>query len=95
MAFIAGIGIYFAVIKNSIVAFIGLLLIISLVPPICNAGLFLGISMYKTINKSVNDTNDNINTYLDNAKQSIKLFFINIGGIFLGFCSLVILHSFL
>jgi len=49
ISFVAGIGIYYAIVKTSIVALIGLVLVISIIPAICNAGLFYGMALYEHI----------------------------------------------
>ena len=45
LSFITGIGIYYAVIKTSILALVGLILVVSIIPSICNSGLFYGMAL--------------------------------------------------
>lgn len=82
ISFIVGIGIYYSITKVSIVAFIGLLLVVSIIPPICNSGLLWGMTLLNSITGKNQDKHD---LYLDYANHSMILFLSNISGVFLGF----------
>jgi hypothetical protein len=87
MSGVAGIGMYYAIIKTSVIALIGLILAISIVPPLCNAGLFWGMHCFNLVNlgssESMNNTADD--RYLEYGKNSFVIFASNITGMFLGF----------
>lgn len=87
MSFIIGIGIYYSIIKTSIVAFIGLILVVSIVPAICNAGLFYGMSLYYSWFGSNNlIPNDSVrDVFLENGNRSLVLFLVDIFWVFIGF----------
>ena len=95
MSAVAGVGIYFAIMKTSIIALIGLIFAISIVPPLCNAGLFWGMHCFNLINNSSsleyisNNDIESMNTtdskYLEYGKNSFVIFVSNITGMFLGF----------
>lgn len=95
MSGIAGVGIYYAIMKTSIIALIGLILAISIVPPLCNAGLFWGMHCFNLINNSNSlkdisnndiESIDSANSkYLEYGKNSFVIFVSNITGMFLGF----------
>jgi hypothetical protein len=95
MSGIAGIGIYYAIIKTSTIALIGLIFAISIIPPLCNAGLFWGMHCFNLINNSSsleyisNNDIESMNTtdskYLEYGKNSFVIFVSNITGMFLGF----------
>ena len=55
--FLAGVGIYYSIIKTSIIAFIGLVLVVSIIPPICNAGLLYGMSLHNYIQNNLEKHN--------------------------------------
>lgn len=87
MSFIIGIGIYYSIIKTSIVAFIGLILVVSIVPAICNAGLYYGMSLHYSwfgSNQLIRDDNTN-SQFLENGNRSLVLFLVDILFVFLGF----------
>lgn len=97
MSGVAGVGIYYAIMKTSIIALVGLILAISIVPPLCNAGLFWGMHYFNVVNNS-NSTNDEINNgigmdsrYLEYGKNSFVIFASNITGMFLGFMAAFII----
>ena len=102
MSFIVGIGIYYSIIKNSIVAFIGLLLVVSILPPICNAGLFYGMNIYHSWKSWQSGNSNNSNPtekynlqkeiYLSYANHSMVLFLTDIIGVFFGFLSVYIFN---
>lgn len=81
--------------KTSTIALIGLILAISIVPPLCNAGLFWGMHCFNLINNSSsleyisNNDIESMNTtdskYLEYGKNSFVIFVSNITGMFLGF----------
>jgi len=93
MSAVAGVGIYFAIMKTSTIALIGLILAISIVPPLCNAGLFWGMHLYNLLGQFWNDERENankfenskINNYLEYGKNSFVIFVSNITGMFFGF----------
>lgn len=82
ISFIVGIGIYYSIAKVSIIAFIGLLLVVSIIPPICNSGILWGMSL---INSITGKHQDKHHLYLNYANNSMILFLSNITGMFLGF----------
>ena len=92
MSGVAGIGMYYAIIKTSVVALIGLILAISIIPPLCNAGLFWGMHTYEMLGQFRNGNgivpnqkeNDEHN-YLEYGKRSFVIFASNITGMFFGF----------
>jgi len=84
MSAVAGVGIYYAIIKTSTIALIGLILAISIIPPLCNAGLFWGMHISEMIRKTENDNNHK-NKYIDYGKNSFVIFASNITGMFFGF----------
>jgi hypothetical protein len=88
MSFVAGIGIYFAILKTSLIALIGLILAISIIPAMCNAGLFWGMYFHNSI-MELDGINANENgkkeLYLEYGKNSFSIFLSNITGMFLGF----------
>lgn len=95
IAFCAGIGVYYAIIKTSIVALIGLILVISIIPAICNAGLFYGIALYKYYYKNeLNDSNelDKMQKYIEYGNHSMVLFLTDIIGVFVGFLLMFIIN---
>jgi hypothetical protein len=81
IAFIAGIGIYFAILKTSIIALIGLILSISVIPAICNAGLFWGMYIL-----------ENEKNYITYGNHSFSIFMCNIFGMFAGFMCAFLVH---
>lgn len=83
ISFVAGVGIYYSIIKTSIVAFIGLVLVVSIIPPICNAGLLYGMSLHNYMQNNL----EKHNTYITYANSSFMLFVVDITGVFLGFLS--------
>ena len=93
MSAVAGVGIYFAIMKTSIIALIGLIFAISIVPPLCNAGLFWGMHLYNLIgqfsNKEIENENkfenSKTNNYIEYGKRSFAIFASNIIGMFFGF----------
>jgi len=91
MSAVAGIGIYYAIMKTSIIALVGLILAISIVPPLCNAGLFWGMHTYDMLEqfrKKENINSSDIefnNNYLEYGKRSFTIFASNITGMFFGF----------
>lgn len=93
---IAGIGIYYSIMKTSIIAFVGLLLVISIIPAISNAGLCYGIHTYLSLfanneyenNKMVLD--DTI--FLQYSIGSMKLFLVDITGVFVGFITAFLIN---
>jgi hypothetical protein len=91
MSFIAGIGIFYAIIKNSVVALIGLIFVISIIPAISNSGLFYGMAFYEHFIKQ----DPNINKkklYIDYGHHSMALFISNIIGVIIGFTLMVFLN---
>jgi hypothetical protein len=78
IAVIASFGIYYAIDKLNIIALIGLIFVITIVPGISNAGLFYG--MYINGNKNIK----NVDNYLDNGNNSMKIFFVNLIGMIFG-----------
>ena len=95
MSGVAGIGIYYAIMKTSTIALVGLILAISIIPPLCNAGLFWGMHFYQMLGTNQNDENnennennendDKNNLYLDYGKHSFVIFASNVFGMFFGF----------
>jgi len=91
MSVVAGVGIYYAIMKTSTIALVGLILAISIIPPLCNAGLFWGMYIYNVLEQSRNNfgygyENANANeNYLEYGKNSFVIFASNISGMFLGF----------
>jgi len=106
LSFIAGIGVYYAVIKTSILALVGLILVVSIIPSICNLGLFYGMALHEYVvvkdidnsNSSSNSKNSNvikiekINSYINSGNQSIFIFFVNIFGVFCGFLTMFLFN---
>lgn len=89
MSGVAGVGIYYAIMKTSIIALVGLILAISIIPPLCNAGLFWGMHIYNILEQSSNNSKnadgyENEN-YLEYGKHSFVIFASNISGMFFGF----------
>ena len=95
MSAVAGVGIYYAIMKTSVIALVGLILAISIIPPLCNAGLFWGMHIYNILERSRNNC-ENANAigyengkekenYLEYGKNSFVIFASNISGMFLGF----------
>lgn len=91
MAFIAGIGIFYAIMKNSVVALIGLIFVISIVPAISNSGLFYGMAFYEHFIKQDPNINKK-NLYIDYGHHSIALFISNIVGAMFGFIMMCALN---
>jgi len=83
VSFVAGIGIYYSIVKTSIVAFIGLVLVVSIIPPICNAGILYGMSLHKYMQNNIEKHNE----YITYGNNSFMLFAVDITGVFLGFLS--------
>lgn len=89
---VAGVGMYYAIIKTSTVALIGLILAISIIPPLCNAGLFWGMHIFEMLGQFRNQEianqkeqeSENKN-YLEYGKHSFVIFASNITGMFFGF----------
>lgn len=88
VSIVAGIGIYYSIIKTSIIAFIGLILVVSIIPPICNAGVLYGMSLHNYINNNLEKHNE----YITYANNSFMLFAVDITGVFLGFLSAFIFN---
>jgi hypothetical protein len=87
ISFVAGIGIYLSILKTSTIALLGFILVISIVPAMCNAGLFWGMHLHNFIlsdNDKINNES-NKKLYLDYGKRSFVIFLSNIIGMFLGF----------
>jgi uncharacterized membrane protein len=93
MSAVAGIGIYYAIMKTSVIALVGLILAISIIPPLCNAGLFWGMHIYNILEHSRNNC-ENANAigyenekenYLEYGTHSFVIFASNITGMFFGF----------
>lgn len=91
MSFIAGIGIFYAIMKNSVVALIGLILIISIIPPISNAGLFYGMAFYEHFIKIKKDIYKK-DLYIDYGHHSMVLFISNIIGVISAFLLMIFLN---
>ena len=72
MSFIAGIGIYLAILKNSTIALIGLILAISITPPLCNAGLFWGMHLQNYLSSILgfNNTSNSIGNSISNSNNA-------------------------
>ncbi len=85
ISFVAGIGIYFAILKTSTVALVGLILVISIVPAMCNAGLFWGMHIHNTLLNNKKNENTEQSLYIEYGKRSFVIFLSNITGMFLGF----------
>jgi hypothetical protein len=93
MSGVAGIGIYYAIMKTSTIALIGLILAISIIPPLCNAGLFWGMHIYDMLGQFSNKEieienkfeNSKTNNYIEYGKRSFVIFASNITGMFFGF----------
>jgi hypothetical protein len=97
VSFCAGVGVYYAILKTSVVALIGLILVISIIPAICNAGLFYGMALcnysfhysFQGDNILEQEKNkivtENIAKYLDYGNHSMTLFITDISGVFIGF----------
>lgn len=83
VSFVAGIGIYYSIVKTSIVAFIGLVLVVSIIPPICNAGILYGMSLHNYMQNNIVKHNE----YITYGNNSFMLFVVDITGVFLGFLS--------
>ena len=101
VSFVAGIGIYYAIVKTSIVALIGLILVVSIIPAITNAGLFYGMAFYEHITTTTIQNNIIQNTYTKNNKKdiyidygnnSMTLFFTDILGVFIGFLAMFLIN---
>jgi hypothetical protein len=80
--------------KTSTIAIIGLVLAISIIPALCNAGLFWGMSGYlmlegkKEQNNNINNKHNKIEKsykYIDYGARSFTIFASNITGMFFGF----------
>lgn len=84
MSGVAGVGIYYAIMKTSTIALVGLILAISIIPPLCNAGLFWGMTGYMML-EGKNENIEKSNTYIDYGTNSFVIFASNITGMFLGF----------
>ena len=67
VSFVAGIGVYYAIVKTSLVALIGLILVISRIPAITNAGLFYGMALYKHITTPITQNAITQNAITQNA----------------------------
>jgi uncharacterized membrane protein len=89
MSGVAGVGIYFAIMKTSTIALIGLILAISIIPPLCNAGLFWGMHAHRMIS---NDQLVESSNYLEYGKHSFIIFACNITGMFFGFMGAFLFH---
>ena len=98
MSAVAGVGIYYAIMKTSTIALIGLILAISIIPPLCNAGLFWGMHTYTMLEQFRNGDGHiahkkekayekayNNENYLEYGKNSFVIFASNITGMFFGF----------
>ena len=93
MSGIAGIGIYYAIMKTSTIALIGLIFAISIIPPLCNAGLFWGMHLCNLLGQFWNDERENTNqfensktnNYIEYGIRSFAIFASNITGMFFGF----------
>jgi len=96
MSGVAGIGIYYAIMKTSVIALVGLILAISIIPPLCNAGLFWGMHCFSLFNNtgSVDTSNSNSveSRYLEYGKHSFVIFASNITGIFFGFMAAFVIN---
>lgn len=95
MSFIAGIGVYYAIVKTSIVALIGLILVISIIPALANAGLFYGMALYEHIKNNANNANtenSKKDKYIDYGNHSFSLFLTNISGVFFGFLTMFLVN---
>jgi len=88
VSFIAGIGIYYSIVKTSIIAFIGLVLVVSIIPPICNAGILYGMSLHKYMQNNTVKHNE----YITYGNNSFMLFAVDITGVFLGFLSVFVFN---
>jgi hypothetical protein len=87
MSTVAGIGVYYAIMKTSTVALVGLILAISIIPALSNAGLFWGMHTYGLISNNDIKTNEKNeqNNYLEYGTHSFVIFASNIVGMFFGF----------
>ena len=83
MSGVAGVGIYYAIMKTSTIALVGLILAISIIPPLCNAGLFWGMHLHGML--GYDSENMKKIEYLEYGKHSFAIFASNIIGMFLGF----------
>lgn len=96
MSGVAGIGIYYAIMKTSIIALLGLILAISIIPPLCNAGLFWGMHCFNLFNNTgsvdTSDSNSVESKYLEYGKHSFVIFASNITGMFLGFMAAFVIN---
>lgn len=102
MSGVAGIGMYFAIMKTSVIALIGLILAISIIPPLCNAGLFWGMHFFNLFNNTglfdntgsvdTSDSNSVESRYLEYGKHSFVIFASNITGMFLGFMAAFVIN---
>ena len=88
VSFISGIGIYYSIVKTSIIAFIGLVLVVSIIPPICNAGILYGMSLHKYMQNNTVKHNE----YITYGNNSFMLFAVDITGVFLGFLSVFVFN---
>ena len=91
LSFIAGICIYYSIIKTSIVALVGLILVVSIIPSICNSGLFYGMALHQYLLTDI-DISKKINSYINSGNQSISVFFVNIAGVFFGFLTMFLVN---
>lgn len=85
MSAVAGVGIYYAIMKTSTIALVGLILAISVIPPLCNAGLFWGMHVYEMLGLENNENKNIDKNNLEYGKHSFVIFASNITGMFLGF----------
>jgi len=94
VSFIAGIGIYYAIVKTSVVALIGLILVVSIIPAITNAGLFYGMALYEHITGSEHNNSKKTkkDLYIDYGHNSMTLFISNITGVFCGFLTMFLVN---
>ena len=94
MSFIAGIGIFYAIMKNSVVALIGLIFVISIIPAISNSGLFYGMAFYEHFIKRshILDNTNKKYLYIYYGHNSMILFISNIIGVIIGFTLMVFLN---
>jgi hypothetical protein len=88
IAILCGIGLIFAITKKSIIAVIGLLIIVTIKPALANAGLCYGIAANKYINAN-SHSNSQLQTqeykkYIEYGNNSLKLFATNIIGLIIG-----------
>jgi Na+/H+ antiporter NhaC len=88
IAILCGISLIFAITKKSIIAVIGLLIIVTIKPALANAGLCYGIAANKYINAN-SHSNSQLQTqeykkYIEYGNNSLKLFATNIIGLIIG-----------